>query len=78
MIEHFPEGFLWGASTSAFQVEGGYAEGGKGTATTDLGTGKPGVADCRVAADHYHHWKDDVDLMAELGLKVYQIGRAHV
>ena len=69
----FPEGFLWGASTSAVQVEGGYNEGGKGPATTDLGTGKPGVADCRVAADHYHHWKEDVDLMAELGLKVYRM-----
>ena len=70
----FPEGFLWGASTSAFQVEGGYNEGGKGLATTDLGTRKPGVADNKVAADHYHHWKEDVDLMAELGLKVYRMG----
>ena len=33
----FPEDFLWGASTSAFQVEGGFGEGGKGPATTDLG-----------------------------------------
>lgn len=33
----FPTNFLWGASTSAFQVEGGYNEGGKGVATTDLG-----------------------------------------
>jgi len=47
MIEQnpFPNGFLWGASTSAFQVEGGYNDGGKGPATTDLGNGKPGVAD---------------------------------
>ena len=66
----FPTNFLWGASTSAFQVEGGYNEGGKGVATTDLGTRRPGVADNKVAADHYHHWKEDVDLMAELGLKV--------
>lgn len=70
----FPEGFLWGASTSAFQVEGGYNEGGKGLATTDFGTRAPGVADNKVAADHYHHWKEDVDLMAELGLKVYRMG----
>ena len=70
----FPAGFLWGASTSAFQVEGGYNEGGKGVATTDLGTRRPGVADNKVAADHYHHWKEDVDLMAELGLKVYRMG----
>src|SRR5699024_11993340 len=72
----FPTNFLWGASTSAFQVEGGYNEGGKGVATTDLGTRRPGVADNKVAADHYHHWKEDVDLMAELGLKVYRMGFA--
>ena len=65
----FPTNFLWGASTSAFQVEGGYNEGGKGVATTDLGARRPGIADNKVAADHYHHWKEDVNLMAELGLK---------
>ena len=70
----FPEDFLWGASTSAFQVEGGADEGGKGPATTDLGANRPGIADNKVAADHYHHWKEDVDLMAELGLKVYRMG----
>ena len=70
----FPENFLWGASTSAFQVEGGYKEGGKGAATTDLGIRREGVADNKVAADHYHHWKEDVDLMAELGLKTYRMG----
>ena len=64
----FPTNFLWGASTSAFQVEGGYNEGGKGVATTDLGARRPGIADNKVAADHSHHWKEDVDLMAELGL----------
>ena len=72
----FPTNFLWGASTSAFQVEGGYNEGGKGVATTDLGARRPGIADNKVAADHYHHWKEDVDLMAELGLKVYRMGFA--
>ena len=74
--DRFPEGFLWGASTSAFQVEGGYNEGGKGPATTDRGTGRPDMADNKVASDHYHHWKEDVDLMAELGLKVYRMGFA--
>ncbi len=73
-LNKFPEGFLWGASTSAFQVEGAYNEGGKGLATTDLGVNRPGVADNKIAADHYHHWKEDVDLMAELGMKVYRMG----
>ena len=44
----FPTNFLWGASTSAFQVEGGYNEGGKGVATTDLGARRPGIADNKV------------------------------
>ena len=65
----FPTNFLWGASTSAFQVEGGYNEGGKGVATTDLGARRPGIADNKVAADHYHHWKEDVDLMGRAGLE---------
>lgn len=72
----FPEDFLWGASTSAFQVEGGFSEGGKGLATTDIHHLPAGVADNKVAADHYHHWKEDVDLMAELGMKVYRMGFA--
>lgn len=75
-INRFPEDFLWGASTSAFQVEGGYNEGGKGLATTDMAKLPEGIADNKIAADHYHHWKEDVDLMAELGLKVYRMGFA--
>lgn len=75
-IKQFPEGFLWGASTSAFQVEGAYNEGGKGLATTDVCNVPEGIADNKIAADHYHHWKEDVDLMAELGLKVYRMGFA--
>lgn len=72
----FPQTFQWGASTSAFQVEGGASEGGKGPATTDRGPGTPGIADNRVASDHYHHWREDVDLMAELGITVYRMGFA--
>ena len=72
--KQFPEGFLWGASTSAFQVEGAYNEGGKGLATTDVNKPPEGIADNHIAADHYHHWKEDVDLMAELGMNVYRMG----
>lgn len=75
-IYQFPDGFLWGASTSAFQVEGGWNEGGKGLATTDIHHLPPNVADNKVAADHYHHWREDVELMAELGMKVYRMGFA--
>lgn len=70
----FPKDFFWGAATSAFQVEGGYNEGGKGLATTDMSKLPEGIADNKIAADHYHHWREDVDLMAELGLKTYRMG----
>lgn len=64
--------FLWGASTSAFQVEGAYNEDGKGIATTDVRKVPDGVADNKVASDHYHHYKEDVQLMSELGIKIYR------
>ena len=73
-MKHFTDKFLWGASTSAFQVEGGYNEGGRGLATTDVQKVPEGTADTRIAADHYHHWREDVELMAELGLKAYRMG----
>lgn len=73
MANRFPDGFLWGASTSAFQVEGAWGEGGRVKSTTDRGFGIPGITDGSVASDHYHRWKEDVDLMAELGLKTYRM-----
>ncbi len=70
----FPKNFFWGASTSAFQIEGAYNIDGKGLATTDVRPVPEGIADTKVACDHYHHWRQDVDLMAELGLKTYRMG----
>ncbi|MBS4456016.1 glycoside hydrolase family 1 protein [Tuanshanicoccus lijuaniae] len=64
--------FYWGASTSAFQVEGGFGQGGKGIATTDVRIVPEGIADNRVASDHFTHWKEDIKLMADLGLNLYR------
>lgn len=64
--------FLWGASTSGFQVEGGYNEGGKGIATTDVRSIPEGIADNKVASNHYHHYEEDIKLMKELGMTVYR------
>ena len=69
----FPENFLWGASSAAWQVEGATAEGGRTPAIIDLNskTKKP-FADNSIAADHYHHYKEDVALMAECGFRSYR------
>ena len=71
-LKPFPEGFLWGASTSAYQVEGAWDEDGKGMSLQDLHEPPAGVTDFKVASDHYHHVEEDVALMAELGLKAYR------
>ncbi len=74
MTKGFPEGFLWGASTSAFQVEGAWDEDGKGMSVADYNSFKRSdrQADTKTASDFYHHWKEDIDLMAELGLQLYR------
>lgn len=73
----FPEGFLWGASTSAYQVEGAWNEDGKGPSVIDArGSYPEGTADFTVAADHYHRFEEDVELFAELGLKAYRFSIA--
>ena len=64
--------FLWGASTSAFQAEGAYLEDGKGLGTVDVRVVPEGIADTKIASDHYHHFEEDLLAMKELGLNVYR------
>ena len=72
----FPAGFLWGAATAAYQVEGAVAEDGRTPSIWDTFSHTPGrVVDGDtgdVAVDHYHRFRDDVALMAELGLTTYR------
>ncbi len=76
----FPNDFVWGCATSAYQIEGAWNEDGKGLSIWDTFTHTPGkiingeTGD--VTVDHYHHYKDDVELMAELGLKAYRFSVA--
>jgi beta-glucosidase len=71
-----PAGFVWGAATAAYQIEGASTEDGRGPSIWDNfshargrvrggGTGD-------IAVDHYHRWREDVGLMAELGLSAYR------
>ncbi len=76
-LKPFPEGFLWSASTSAYQVEGASAEDGKGPSVIDAREAYPeGTTDFTVAADHYHRFAEDVALMAEMGLTAYRFSIA--
>ncbi|WP_312190909.1 glycoside hydrolase family 1 protein [Enterococcus sp.] len=71
-MSNFPEAFLWGASTSAYQVEGAWAEDGKGPSVQDIKEIPQGTTDFKVASDHYHRYEEDVKLFTELGLKAYR------
>lgn len=74
MNKRFPENFLWGASSSAFQIEGGWEEDGKGKTVADFNSFKRShlQADSKVASDFYHRYKEDIALMKELGLNIYR------
>jgi 6-phospho-beta-glucosidase len=76
-LKPFPADFLWGASTSAYQVEGAWNEEGKGPSVIDARRAYPaGTTDFTVASDHYHRYKEDVALFAEIGLKSYRFSIA--
>ena len=75
-IKNFPKDFLWGASTSAYQVEGAWNEDGKGLSVIDMLNHPEDTSDFKVASDHYHRYKEDVKLFAEMGLKAYRFSIA--
>ena len=72
----FPQGFLWGAATASYQIEGAAYEDGKGLSIWDVFCRKPGAIwsghTGDVACDHYHRYAEDVDLMRRIGLRAYR------
>ncbi|MEU5947104.1 GH1 family beta-glucosidase [Micromonospora sp. NPDC047465] len=76
----FPENFVWGAATAAYQIEGAATADGRGPSIWDTFSRTPGKVHQGhtgdVACDHYHRYADDVALMAELGLRAYRFSVA--
>jgi beta-glucosidase len=76
VLIRFPQGFLWGAATSAYQIEGAWDEDEKGESIWDRFVRIPGRIEWGengdVACDHYHRYREDVALMKSLGLKAYR------
>ncbi len=78
----FPDQFVWGTATAAYQIEGAWNEDGKGPSIWDNFCHTPGHISVPpnglsptgdVACDHYHRWPEDVALMKELGVKAYRL-----
>ncbi|MFD9796559.1 glycoside hydrolase family 1 protein [Streptomyces sp. NPDC059070] len=76
MSETFPPGFLWGAATSAYQIEGAVDEGGRTPSIWDTFCRTPGKVaggdSGDTAVDHFHRWREDLALMSELRLNAYR------
>ena len=76
----FPQGFLWGSATASYQVEGAAKEDGRGPTIWDTFSHTPGKTHAGdtgdVADDHFHRYKEDIQLMKDLGLKTYRFSIA--
>lgn len=76
----FPNGFVFGAATAAYQIEGAPDADGKGESIWDRFCRLPGVivdgSSGDVACDSYHRWKDDIALLKALGLDAYRFSFA--
>ena len=74
-MKRFPDGFLWGAATSSFQIEGSLDADGRGPSIWDRFAGESGDLGT-FACDHYRRWREDVDLLAGLGVNAYRFSLA--
>jgi beta-glucosidase len=76
----FPDGFAWGVATASYQIEGAVNEGGRSPSIWDTFSHTPGKVQGGdtgdVADDHYHRYREDVGLMADLGIGYYRFSLA--
>src|SRR3954467_1834029 len=80
LAQRFPPAFTWGFAASAYQIEGATTEDGRGPSIWDTFARVPGAVvngdTGDVACDHYHRYRDDVALLAELGARAYRFSIA--
>src|SRR3954467_14391652 len=78
--QRFPDGFVWGAATASYQIEGAVHEDGRSESIWDRFSHTPGKVvngdTGDVACDHYHCWREDIQLMKQLGLHAYRFSVA--
>ena len=74
MKKAFDENFLWGAASSAAQIEGAFDADGKGLSIWDIAPAEKirNGDSCHDGCDHYHHFREDAALMKQMGLKSYR------
>ncbi len=77
---HFPDDFVWGVATAAYQIEGAVDEDGRAPSIWDTFSHTPGTTTNGdtgdVACDHYHRWQEDIRLMRNLGIQAYRFSIA--
>jgi beta-glucosidase len=75
-MTQFPDGFLWGAATSAHQIEGSHDADGRGESVWDVFARRPGAieggGDASIASGSYRRWQEDIGLLGDLGLNAYR------
>lgn len=76
----FPQGFTWGTATASYQIEGAVKEDGRGVSIWDTFSATPGNVyngnTGEIACDHYHRWREDIDLMRQLNTNAYRFSIA--
>ncbi len=79
-MQQFPPNFIWGTATSSYQIEGAAATNGKGPSIWDAFSSIPGKVHNNetgeVACDHYHRFREDVQLMKQMRVKAYRFSIA--
>lgn len=79
-MQKFPEDFIWGTATASYQIEGAFNEDGRGESIWDRFSHTPGKVfeghTGDVACDHYHKYREDVQLMADLKIQSYRFSIA--